>query len=159
MWTLENSDLPVLIDAEKAEWSTSDANVARISKTGLITAGGLGSTKIKVTFGSLSKEFTVTVSSQKTNIPDNSKFIALGLDKDKYDLKPTESIQTSLFVTLPNNEIAQVSNEKAEWSTFNPSIASISATGLIMANSVGSTSMTVKYAGLSKTFLVTVTAP
>ena len=157
--TQEDGELNILIEATKADWNSTHTNVASVSKTGLITAWGIGSTKIKVTFGNLSKEFTVTVTSKSIDVPDNSTFIALGLDKDKYDLKPTQVVQTSLYVTLPNNDVAQVSNEKAEWATFNPSIASITPTGLITANSVGTTSMTVKYGGLSKTFLVTVTAP
>jgi hypothetical protein len=154
---LADESTAVPIAGTKAEWTAPDPAIARISNTGLITAWSVGTTIMTVKLGELSKEFTVTVSNSAGSVPENSSYIALGLDKNKYELKASTSLQVSLFATLPNSDVAQINSSKAEWSSLDSAIASISASGLITGQSAGTTSMTVKFGGLSKTFLVTVT--
>lgn len=94
-----------------------------------------------------------------TATPDLSAYKSLGVDKENYPLKTFETAQVYLTVTLQSDDVALVNDRtKAEWSSSNTSIASVSGSGLISANSVGTATMTVKFGGLTKTFTVTVTA-
>jgi hypothetical protein len=95
-----------------------------------------------------------------------SPYKELGVDQATYTLKALESKLVTLTITLNEidpdtglNKSGFLSDQtKATWTSSNTAVASISASGLISANSVGTTTMTVTYQGLTKTFTVTVTA-
>jgi hypothetical protein len=96
-----------------------------------------------------------------------SPYKALLVNKEIYDMKVLESALVTLTIILNEidpdtgtNKSGILSDQtKAQWTSSNSTVASISATGIISANSVGTATMTVNFAGLSKTFIVNVTAP
>jgi len=95
-----------------------------------------------------------------------SPYKELGVDKAVYDLKTLETASVTLTIILNEIDPDTGTNKsgfltdktKATWTSSNTAIASISATGIISANSVGTATMTVSYGGLTKTFTVNVTA-
>lgn len=184
---LENNSVSVLKKFDLLEITAGDSSVASVSKEGVIKGLKEGVTPVSLKLGNITQTLVVTVSGTAvaspsptpatsstpapaatatpvptptpTATPDLSAYKSLGVDKEDYPLKTFETVQVFLTVTLQSDDVALVNDRtKAEWSSSNTSIASISGSGLISANSVGTATMTVKFGGLTKTFTVTVTA-
>ncbi len=183
---LENNSVSVLKKFDLLEITASDSSVASVSKEGVVKGLKEGVTPVNLKLGNITQTLVVTVSGTAatatptpapsstpapaatatpvptptpTATPDLSAYKSLGVDKENYPLKTFETAQVFLTVTLQSDDVALVNDRtKAEWTSSNTSIASISGSGLISANSVGTATMTVKFGGLTKTFTVTVTA-
>jgi hypothetical protein len=185
---LENNSVSVLKKFDLLEITAGDSSVASVSKEGVIKGLKEGVTPVSLKLGNITQTLVVTVSGTAatatptpapaatatpaptatatpvptptpTATPDLSAYKSLGVDKENYPLKTFETAQVFLTVTLQSDDVALVNDRtKAEWSSSNTSIASVSGSGLISANSVGTATMTVKFGGLTKTFTVTVTA-
>lgn len=184
---LENNSVSVLKKFDLLEITAGDSSVASVSKEGVIKGLKEGVTPVSLKLGNITQTLVVTVSGTAvaspsptpatsstpapaatatpvptptpTATPDLTAYKSLGVDKENYPLKTFETVQVFLTVTLQSDDVALVNDRtKAEWSSSNTSIASISGSGLISANSVGTATITVKFGGLTKTFTVTVTA-
>ncbi|UJF32853.1 Ig-like domain-containing protein [Paenibacillus hexagrammi] len=129
--------------ADKAEWSTSQGNVADAFK-GLVTAYGSGEAVLTAEYGT--KTATVYVDVE----------MAKRLDVNKSDLfmKVDESEQLTLNATFADGTVEDVTS-KAEWSSDNEDVASVTS-GKITIYSVGEATITAQYG--SKTTTVSVNA-
>lgn len=125
-------------------WSSSAAGVAGVSPTGLVTAIAVG---------------TVTITATSVADPTRSAratVVVLGpvvvsVAPSTVILAPSQTIQLTAFVT-------NTGNSAVSWSSSNPGVAVVSATGLVTAVAPGTATITVTALGApSKTATATIT--
>ena len=127
-------------------WTTDNPEVATVSSDGVVTAVKKGVTKVKVTttVGGHMDECKVTV--KEPPVPPTSMFV-------KGMINLYKGFSTVLVPVLEPS----VAETQYTWSTSDASVASVSSTGKITANSVGTAVITVKSAnGLTASAKVTV---
>lgn len=133
------------------EWRSSSPVVATVNDSGSISAVSAGATVISATSEGVTAEGSLTVL-PPVPIPVASVSVT------------PSSLTIVVGGTLQLTAVARDANGSAltgraiAWSTGNAGVASISATGLVTAVSVGSTSLTATSEGQSGTAAVTVSA-
>jgi len=129
-------------------WTSSDAAVATVSGSGLVTKVGPGSTVITARIRDRSTTVAVTV-------PGGDPLESITIDGGNFGLKPSESKQ--LAVTA----VPATASNAVTWSSADGQIAAVSATGLVTVGPNGrgnSTTITAtSTVDTSKTDTVTVT--
>jgi len=128
-------------------WSTSDASIATVSQSGVVTAVASGSATITATSGSSSGTATVTVSP----VPVASVTVA------PTSLSLTQGQTGSLAATVADANGAPL-NRPVNWTSDHPSIATVSSAGVVTAVAPGSAVITADAGGKSGTASVTVAA-
>jgi len=110
------------------KWSSSNTEVATVIG-GKITAVSVGTAQIVATAGSVNATCSVTVSATITSITLNTSSSVLLVDS-------TLSLTATLF-PAPSSAVAS----NLIWTSTNPSVATVSNTGLVKAIATGSTSI------------------
>lgn len=132
-------------------WTTSNAAVATVSNTGVVTAVAAGNANITVTTadGSFTDVCAVTVV--------NSPVAVTGVTLNKNSTSIVAGAKETLVATVAP---ANASNKNVTWTTSNSSVATVSATGEVTAVAVGNANITVTTTDGNKTAVcaVTVTA-
>lgn len=105
-------------------WISSDETIATVSKEGIVTALSDGDVTITVSLGSLKDECKIKVK------PINVTGIVL--NKQTVKLDRLSSFQLEAYVQPENAK-----NRKVAWKSSNENIASVDATGIVSAKSVG----------------------
>lgn len=126
-------------------WRSTDETVAKVSSTGVVTAVGLGTAKIKVTVGEASAVCEVTVVQPAERI---------SLNRNSVSLEATETAQLEATV-YPNNTF----NKNVTWTSDDPTIAAVDENGLVTAYKKGKATITATAAdgtGVNNSCLVTV---
>lgn len=126
------------INIEDATLTSSDASVAQVSPTGLVTAIAKGTAVITAQYADQQATATVNVSDDLQILSDGQPITALAV---------TFSTQTQLSTNAPG---------LVEWNSSNPSVAKIDNTGLVTGLSLGSSTITAQYGVLSVSINVTV---
>lgn len=138
-------------------WSSSDPTVATVNSNGTVEALKVGKTTITVTTSS-GQPKSITVN---TFITSSVTIGGVTQSADGKEL-PTASVEVgstkSLSVTVRNQENTVVSNVDCEWTSSDENIATVSNTGKVTANNVGTTIITVKSGAQTESCLLTVTA-
>ncbi len=138
----------VISDA-KVTWESDDPSVAKVSGIGLVTAVAQGSTMITATSGVKSATASITV-----NLPP----ARIALDSGSKTLTSVgATVQLSATVYDLNRNA--VSRATVAWESDDPSVATVSASGLVTAVARGSTVITATLGGLSATASITVDLP
>jgi uncharacterized protein YjdB len=129
-------------------WSSPCPAVAIVGSTGIITAVGLGSCTISATSGSIVGSVTIqvvatplaslTIATTATNIP--------------------VGVNTTLTAVLRDSAGNSVVRPTT-WTSATPSVATISAAGLVTGVAAGSSVITAASAGFSASVTITVAAP
>ena len=123
--------LPSNAGMKAVTWSSANPSIAIVSSSGLITAISPGSTTITVQTVDMARTATVAVSVfvgvQSVSLNSNSISVGRGL-----------TFQSAATV-LPSN----ATNKTVSWRSLQPTIATVSNTGLITAVGNGSTVITV----------------
>jgi uncharacterized protein YjdB len=132
----------------RVTWSTSDADVATVSATGLVTARGVGSATI--TAATVYGDFEVTC--DITVISAVVTAITLNRNSFIFD-EPGETMLLTSTVT-PSHAIQDVF-----WSTSNPAIATVDNTGLVTAVDWGEATITATRGGIAAICIVFVGDP
>lgn len=141
--------LPTSTSDTNIVWTTSDASVATVSETGLVTAVKVGTTIVTATAGKFSASCTVTVRQPATGV--NIDFAASGIESDDLTLKVGET------KTIKVNVTPATSTDKLSWSSSNPKVASVDGSGKITAVKPGETVVSVTTeSGKSASIKVTV---
>lgn len=112
-------------------WSSSDKNIATVDQNGLVTAlvGGTVTITATATDGSgVSTSCTITVIQMVTGIKLNLSSIVLKVD----------GYQKLTATVLPSN----AANTKVVWSSSDDSIAEITSSGEVLANGLGTCTIT-----------------
>ncbi|MGN0489071.1 MAG: Ig-like domain-containing protein [Ruminococcus sp.] len=120
---LKNETLKLKLsgNTEKIKWSSSDTNVAKVSKNGKVTAKSTGTAKITAKVNS--KKYTCKIK------VENPKVYA-----KNYTMKRGTKIQLSVAdTTLP-----------IKWKSKDPSFAKVNSNGVVTAVSTGMTTVTAK---------------
>lgn len=131
----------------KLEWSSSDAAIATVSRTGKVTGVAEGVATIKVTLRD--KEATRVILVQYVGA---SVTIVPGAGV----LEPGQTIQ--LTATVRDDE-GNVLNHPVTWASDNGTVATVSTSGLVTAVAVGSAAITATSEGLIGAAQVTVQEP
>ena len=128
------------------EWLSSDASVAIVSGTGLVTAVGNGSATITARSGSASTSIPVSVMQSAGSIviePSSATLMAIG-----------ETVQLSASVLDGNGQ--PVAGATVEWSSSDEAVATVSGQGLVTAVGNGSATVTAKSGSASTVLVVNV---
>ena len=138
---------------KSVKWYSSNTSIADVSSSGIVTAKSAGSATItcKANDGSgVQATCAVTVSA-----PDPVKVTDISLNSTMASLSVGETMY--LFATVsPSN----ATDNSVNWSSSNSSVVSVSSSGLVTANAVGSATITCKAndgSGVQATCTVTVT--
>jgi len=130
-------------------WTTSDAAVATVSSTGLVTSVADGTATITATSGSASATATATVSQVAAAValaPTSLSFTSLG---DSATVVPT--VTDALGATMPSPTVT--------WATSRSSLATVSSAGLVTSVASGVATITATSGSTSATASVTVAVP
>ncbi|MCF0053448.1 Ig-like domain-containing protein [Dyadobacter sp. LJ53] len=129
--TLVASVEPVNATNKTLTWSTSDAGIVSVSQSGVLTGVAPGTATVTVTSqdGAKTASSVVTVSNVLiTSITLNKPTATVGVGD-------TTTIKAAV---APVN----VSNKTVVWSSSNPSVATVNATGIVTAVAVGNATIT-----------------
>ena len=143
-----------LVTDYAAEWFSANESVAEVTRDGgLVTAAGYGSTNI-IAFLSkdnqnLQKYVEVVVSSPDGRIELNLSSAAT--------TAVGERIPFAATVFDSNNML--VSGARVTWSSSNPNVATVDASGLVTAEATGSTEITARWNNASVSTTLTVREP
>ena len=111
-------------------WAVSPANVASVSSTGLITAGTTaGTATVSATSGTFTKNMQITVAAS------GSIAVQLSLSANPTSVKIGQTSQVSALVGYPVG--TTVPGAPVVWTSMQPSIASVSSTGVVKGLAVG----------------------
>jgi len=133
------------ISSSKITWSSSNNNVATVDQNGKVTGVNYGTAYITASIGSNKAMCTVNV------IENYISVTSISLNKKSITL--TTGNQEKITATInPTN----ATNQTITWSSSNPSVASIDASGNITAKSIGTTYITATSGDGKGTCVVTV---
>lgn len=129
-------------------WQSSSSIVASVSAAGVVQGVGAGTARISVTVdGVRSNDAVVQVSPQVATVritPFNPQLLRIGT-----------SVQLSAQALDNSNQ--PIAGKVANWFSNNPTIASVSANGLVTGIAVGSTTITAEIDNRTANVTVTVT--
>ena len=126
-------------------WSSSDATVASVSATGLVTALKNGTAQITARAGNASASITVSISQNAVRIvivPESAALDAIG-----------QTVQLTATVYDRNG---QAISAPAAWSSSDEAVASVSATGLVTALKNGTARITARAGNASASITVSI---
>ena len=126
-------------------WSSSKHAVASVL-SGLVTARGNGTAIITATSGKASDTAEITVAQSETTIKITSAIPSL--------IRVGQSFRLTAIVRDPRNY--PIATARINWLTSDPSVATISSTGLVTARADGRTAITALSGGLSDTVSIVV---
>jgi len=138
-----------VISGRTVTWSTSDAKIATVSSTGLVTAVAAGSATITATVDGVKGSVGVTVTNvviASVSVSINSSSVAVG--------QTTQATATALDASGK-----PVTGRTVTWSSSNNSIASVSSTGVVTGVAGGSASISATVDGKTGQANITVTIP
>jgi uncharacterized protein YjdB len=132
-------------------WASGNQGVALVSSSGLVSAVSAGMAPISATSGSLSASVTVSVVSSavaSVQVSPTSASVVLG------------GAPVALTATAFDADGKVLEGRAATWSSQNPTVASVSSSGVVTALGTGSTTVTANVEGKTASATVTVgTAP
>lgn len=140
-WTVTLRDVAGgVLTGRSLTWESGNLPVATVdASTGLVTAVGVGDALITVRAEGKQAQSTIKVLQPIVSI------IAL---PDSFDLPLTTTRTISASVVGPNG--VAITNRVITWSSSNPGVAVVSASGVVTAVSVGTTTITIR-AGTKQT--------
>jgi uncharacterized protein YjdB len=133
-------------------WSSSNAGIATVSSSGLVTAIAIGSAQITATSEGQSGNSTLTVTSAPP-VPVASVTVALAASSRN----PGQTTQATATTRDANNNV--LTGRSISWSSSNSSIATVSGSGLVTAVAVGTAQITATSEGQSGSATLTIASP
>jgi uncharacterized protein YjdB len=128
-----------------ATWSVTDTSVLNVSSTGLVTALSAGTSIVTAAYEGLTVERSISVKA----------LLDLGISPASVTLAIASSQQLSVTGTYTDDSVEGV-DSLLTWESSAPNIASISTSGVILAVSAGTISVTASLQGVSEAIQVTV---
>lgn len=150
--TLTATVLPMDANNKSVSWSTSNARIATVSSTGVVTALAAGSATISVRTidGNQTAAVAITVTQSATSVS------GVTLNKSTFSLQmgATDSLVQAISP-------AGATNTAVRWTTSNALVATVSPSGVVTALAAGKATITVITAdgAFTSTAVVTVTRP
>jgi uncharacterized protein YjdB len=127
-------------------WSTSNASVAGVSSTGVVTGNAIGTATITASSGGKSGNAAISV----VPIPVGS----VTVDPTTADLMVGQTIAITPTVRDANGTV--VTDRLVTWSSGNTAVATVSSAGVVTAKSAGTATISTTSEGKSATVAVTV---
>ena len=127
-------------------WRSNNSAVVSVNSSGLVTARGSGSATITATSGGQSATAVIAVGQSAATLavtPSTTTLNAIG-----------QTTQLTATVRDANNN--PITGASVSWSSSNPSVASVSAAGLVTAHGNGNTEIQVRSGNLSQAITITV---
>lgn len=146
--TVLDQDNNVLTDATVA-WSSSNPAVASVSSSGLVTVVSGGRAQVSATSGGASANASIMVTQVAASVsiaPTSATLASLG-----------ESVQLEAEVYDSGN--APIPVASVTWSSSNPTVATVSSTGLVTAVSNGTARITAESGSVTSSVEVVVEIP
>ncbi|WP_165750483.1 Ig-like domain-containing protein [Cellulophaga sp. Z1A5H] len=147
--TLNETIAPANATNQNVTWSSSDDAIASVSATGVVTGNAIGTATITVTTedGGFTATSTITVQS--------ATFAVTGITVDPTAITITNGSTTTLNETIAP---ANAMNQNVTWTSSDDAIASVSATGVVTGNAIGTATITVttEDGGFTATSTITV---
>src|SRR6185312_4380164 len=131
-------------------WSTSSAGAATVSNTGLVTAVGAGSATITATSEGQHGTSAITV----TSAPATVASVTVSPSSDSITVGGTQQFTATVKDSAGN----VLTGRPVTWGTSNAAVATVSTSGLVTAEQVGSATITATSQGKSGGAAVTVPA-
>jgi uncharacterized protein YjdB len=133
----------------QVSWQSSDASVASVNSTGLVTAIKKGSVSVTATYHSLSGAGTVTV--------DSAALSSIAITPTVFSIASGQSKQLSVQAVYSDGTTQDVTAQ-VTWNSATTAVATVNSNGLVTGGSPGTSTITATYASKQATALVTVTA-
>lgn len=141
------SDGTVLNLNNTAVWSSLNAIFASVNATGLVTAANTGTATIQAVYNSLIGQAAVTVTPPQLT--------TLVISPAGSTVERGNTLQLTAMGSYTDSTTQNLSNTVA-WSSSNPAVATINASGLVTTFTAGSTTITAAKDGVSNSTGVTV---
>jgi len=149
---------PTDADDKTVTWSSSDATVASVSATGLVTGVKVSATAVTITVTTKDGAKTAKCAVTVTAAPVTTVAVT-GVSLDKTTLSVVVGKTSQLMATVAPTD---ASDKTVTWKSSDATIASVSATGLVTGVKVSATAVTItvttKDGAKTATCAVTVTA-
>ena len=136
-----------LLNDRAVTWATSDASVASVSASGLMTARAEGPVTITATSEGRSGSASVTV----TRVPVASVAVAPA----SASMTIGGTVQLSATTRDANGQV--LTGRSVTWASANPDLATVSATGLVTGRAIGTVTVTATSEGQSGSSSITIT--
>ncbi len=137
-----------VVTGRPVTWSTSDAAVATVSTSGLVSALAPGNVQLTATIGGVDGTATVTVAAvsvASVSVTPGSASLVVG-----------GTVQLAATARDASGNV--LSGRAVAWSSATPAVATIDANGLVTAVSPGTSDMTATVDGVTATATITVTS-
>ena len=134
------------------EWSSDDNEVATVDSTGLITAVAAGMADISAMAEEVTSEPVSVTVAEPPPVVDR-----VAVEPSSTSIEEGEIRRFSATAYTSDDE--EISGKTFSWRSSNPSVATISTTGLARARNAGSTTITASVDGVSGTATLRVTEP
>lgn len=146
-----------VMTGQSVAWSTSNAAVATVNSSGVVTGAGAGSATITATCAGKSGTSSITVTAAPPPPPPPPTVTTVTVTP------PTASINVGATVTLTATvKDAQgnvMTGQTIAWSSSNTSAATVNSSGVVSGVAQGSATITATCSGKSGSSAVTVTSP
>jgi uncharacterized protein YjdB len=133
--TLAASVLPDNASDKAVQWTSSDTSVATVDQNGTITAIGVGKTTITASVGGFSASCSVSVVIPVTSISLDTNLLLL-----------TKGAVAVLTATVSPDD---ATDKTVQWSSDNPSVATVDKNGRVTAINAGNAVITASAGGFS----------
>jgi hypothetical protein len=133
-----------------ATWTSSATATATVSATGMVAASGLGSATITAASGSVTGSAPVNVS--------QAALLSIAVAPSQSSLPQGETEQLTATGTYSDGSTQNLT-PSITWTSSSSTIAAVSATGAILANTPGTATITAAAVSVSGSATVTVSAP
>lgn len=142
-YQLEATVIPDNTTDKTLSWTTTDANIATVDERGMVSAVGIGTAKIRVYCGNVSRTCTVEV----VPVP----VTAITLNETEISIKGAGQFQLEAIV-VPDN----ATDKTVKWSSSNDAVATVDENGLVSSVYDGTAVITATCGNVSATCKVTV---
>jgi len=143
------SDTSVQVLSSQVNWQSNDNSVAEVSPSGVVKANAVGATSLQASLDGIESTINITVSAATlSSIQITPAVVSL----------PKGTTQQVTATGIYSDATTQNLSSQVSWQSSDSSIASISASGLLTAQSVGSVSFTAGFNGVSGSAEVAVTS-
>lgn len=133
----------------RVQWISDDPEVASVSSVGVVIARQPGTTRIRVVADAVEGQATVTVAP--------AAVARVTLDRSALQLVVADTAALAADARSATGE--SLRGRPVEWTTDDPTIASVSGTGVVTARAAGRTRVQARVEGITASIPVSVTAP